>query len=380
MAEALKSAQGELPQRLRAQQLVRLCTRPAAGAGKDLHLSPEIFTEAVDLAEAEGLVPLLGARLAAGEIDAPAGAEGEALNRELQERYRSAARVGVARSLGAEVLQRALERRKIPALLLKGAALVTLVYGDPGRRTMGDIDLLVPPERWEEALETAREAGAQVVEAPQRPVSLRHFHEVHLVLPGGGLGDLHRRLTPWPLFTPNLPGLFQRATSPSGATEAGPSAALLPTPEDLLLSLVIHAAKDGFRLPLRAVVDGLLLLAVAAPDPGVVEHRARTWQARRATARWLQVLATFEDLDPPWNELPTRLAPEIGPLPQGFLKPPSGDPQAFGARMAIRRRQARVLDDRWRAVAYAGATALFLLGDLVQGTRGRVSPKPKDDE
>ncbi|MDY7092245.1 MAG: nucleotidyltransferase family protein [Acidobacteriota bacterium] len=364
MAENLRLDEAE-PSR----ELVALCTRSAGAAPTDPETDSQVFAQIANLAVGEGLAPLLGARLAAGEIAAPTDSESRALSQELQERYRTAARVGAARALGAEVLQRSLARRRIPALLLKGAALVATVYRDPGRRTMGDVDLLVPPERWQEALEAARNAGAQVVEAPQRPVSLRHFHEVHLVLPGGGLGDLHRRLTPWPLFTPDLPQLFQRARPLPGAAESDSTGAWLPAPEDLLLSLVVHAAKDGFQLPLRAVVDGLRLLAVATPDPQVVEARARAWHARRATARWLQMLGTFDDLGKDWQELPGRLAPKLGPLPPGFLQPPPSDLRALGARWSMRRRQAQVLDDRWRAVAYAGATALFFLGDLVQGKR-----------
>jgi hypothetical protein len=45
----------------------------------------------------------------------------------------------------------ALHAAGIPALLLKGAALVETVYPDPAQREMLDLDILVPGEQLDEA-------------------------------------------------------------------------------------------------------------------------------------------------------------------------------------------------------------------------------------
>ena len=47
----------------------------------------------------------------------------------------------------------------IPVIVLKGPAIATWLYRDRGVRTYGDSDLLVPPDRWEPAIETLSSLG-----------------------------------------------------------------------------------------------------------------------------------------------------------------------------------------------------------------------------
>jgi hypothetical protein len=68
--------------------------------------------------------------------------------------------------------------------------------------------------------------------------------------------------------------------------------ALLPEPNDLFVTLAVHAAKHGWDVPLRAYLDGAFLLASGLIDRRTVLERARAWRAARAVARWLALVAS----------------------------------------------------------------------------------------
>lgn len=327
--------------------------------------APVVDAELAAAAIEHGLGALLGARLAAGRLPLGEGFEGSAARRDLDESYRRCARVNAGLALSLELLLAALAERGVAAMVLKGDALLRAVYRDPGCRPMGDVDLLVRPEDWSTALAAAAAAGAHAVDAPGRRVTLRLFHEQHLLLPGGGMVDLHRRLVPRPLFAVDTGGLFDRG-------ERQPDGAWLPAPADLFVGLALHAAKDGFLLPPRSLVDGLVLLASGTVEPAAVEQRARSWRARRAVARWLQLLAAHGELDEQWSALPERLAPGLGEPRQGFLEPAPADPSALGVRLRVRLRHARLADAAWRPLLYALSGALLFAADLVEGACGRL--------
>lgn len=343
---------------------------------------PEITPALTELATAEGLAPLLGARLAAGELTAP-----ESVSAALRSAYRSCALANTALELGTSVLTRSLVAAGIPVLLLKGAALVRTVYRDPGRRSMGDVDLLVPPERWRQALEVVDRVGARPVDAPDRPATLRHFHEVHLRLAAGGLVDLHRQLVPRPLFKVDPGELF---------TTAGeePDGVRVPAPEALFVSLALHAAKDGFFLPLRSVVDGLALIADSASGGGsgaeveveveveaeAVGELARRWAARRATARYLQLLERFGAPTESWVALARSLAPRLGPAPPELGLERPADPMALGHRLRCRWRGAWLQDGPLRPLAYNALWLLRFGRDLVESRWTRSTSSPMGDE
>jgi hypothetical protein len=126
-----------------------------------------------------------------------------------------------------------LQSAEVPALLLKGAALVESVYPDPAQREMLDLDILVPGER----LSAANAALAPLGYRPQterfehhdpplvgkdRVVAVELHH--HIVFTGEGkdfdIGDIWRRARP----------------SANGGH-------LLPSAEDLLLHVCVHFAR-----------------------------------------------------------------------------------------------------------------------------------------
>lgn len=81
-------------------------------------------------------------------------------------------------------LCRLLEDNGIPLVILKGAA-AAVYYPDPARRSMGDVDLLVPPERFDAARSLLIDSGYEVREEEPHP---RHIH----VYRDGVRFELHR--------------------------------------------------------------------------------------------------------------------------------------------------------------------------------------------
>ncbi len=246
---------------------------------------PELDAELVELAAREGLAPLLGARLQRGATIA--GGAAAALVRAHREELAR----GLVREQALRPLARALGAAGIPMLLLKGAALERSVYG-PGERPMNDVDVLVPAARFAQAVRLARGLGAEPLGPARRAVTRRFEYAAAFALPPGVGVEIHRAVSPSPLFAVDIDGLFRRA-------RAAADGALVPDPTDLFLLLALHAAKHGFCLPFRSVVDGLRLAAAGSVDRDALVERARAFRARRALAAWLGLLEAF-GLDAAW--------------------------------------------------------------------------------
>jgi hypothetical protein len=263
---------------------------------------PELDADLAALAAREGLAPLLGARLARGELTAT-GEVAAALARAHREEMAR----GLVRGRAFAPLARAFAAAGIPALLLKGAALELRVYA-PGERPMNDVDVLVPRARFAEAVGIARTLGGEPLGPPARPVTVRFEYATALALPPGVGVEIHRAVAPSPLFTVDEAALFARAT-------AGADGALVPEPTDLFLLLALHAAKHGFCLPFRAVVDGLRLAAAGRIDEAALVARAHAFRARRALAGWLAMLGEFGG-----GAALAALVPRLGPAAAATAK------------------------------------------------------------
>jgi hypothetical protein len=155
-------------------------------------------------------------------------------------------------------LVRLLENAGIPALALKGAALSLLLYDDPAFRGCGDIDLLVAPERLDEALALVREQGY----TPAFPhhldtegrVCAEQFarrHDIVLLDPQGGSVELHWRLEPLGTLLP-----FSWAELDAAAMPVAPSCPELRTIglPHLLAYLAVHAMNTRWP-PMKWLYD-----------------------------------------------------------------------------------------------------------------------------
>jgi hypothetical protein len=142
----------------------------------------------------------------------------------------------------------------IRALPLKGVVLAETVYDLESERPMGDVDLLVL-ERWDDATSALCAAGF----AEQA----RADHARVLVEAGSGLVlELHRSVTSAPgLFPLASEGLWKRRRPGRGQLP------LLPSGEDLLLQLALHAAfQHGLVLSLVQWLDFRRVLEREAID------------------------------------------------------------------------------------------------------------------
>jgi hypothetical protein len=212
------------------------------------------------LAEAAADQGVAGLLLAAIERDRPAWAEPIAEPLAARRRARLVRTLGQV-GLAARCLA-LLEARGLRALPLKGVALAETVYDVESDRPMSDVDLLAL-ERWPEALAALRDAGF--------PEVARGDHAWAFRDPGGReIVELHRSVVSAPgLFPPDPEGLWARRRAGRGQLGR------LPSPEDLLLQLALHAAfQHGLALSLvqwldfrrvleREAIDAERLLALA---------------------------------------------------------------------------------------------------------------------
>jgi hypothetical protein len=212
-----------------------------------------------------------------------------------------------------------LAARGIRALPLKGVALAETVYDVESDRPMSDVDLLAL-ERWPQGLAVLRDAGFAEVARGDHAWALRE--------PGGReIVELHRSVVSAPGLFPSDPeGLWAR--SRAGRGQLG----RLPSPEDLLLQLALHAAfQHGFSLSLvqwldfrrvleREAIDASRLLALAARARAEVPLGAALLAAEAVVAA--PVPAGVR------TRLPSGLGRWLAPLlaePQALLAPSAPD-------------------------------------------------------
>lgn len=153
----------------------------------------------------------------------------------------------------------------VKAALLKGAALATKYYPHPGTRPMDDLDILVPPERVNEAMAAFREdawTSAKGHPVPRRlsDETIRRKRTQRLANGRGLELELH-----WFLLDENRwPGaddaIWQRA-KPVRIRGAG---AFVPGPEHLLLHVLVHGAQWNAVPPIRWVADSWMILRATA--------------------------------------------------------------------------------------------------------------------
>lgn len=177
-----------------------------------------------------------------------------------------------------------------PVLVVKGAALATLVYQRPTWRPMNDIDLLVAPHTLRALAARLEHAGFQPLHAKQRrlteaslelvfdpPAPLDRFLvEVH-----GSLDKVVPRRI-------EIEELVARAKPLVGSAPL-----LTPCLEDHLLLVVIHLASDEFEH--RAGFADLEALIENKVDLEQVVQRARRWNLGAAT---FVALSALERLRP----------------------------------------------------------------------------------
>jgi hypothetical protein len=179
----------------------------------------------------------------------------------------------------------ALAAADVPALLLKGAALIATVYADPAQREMLDIDVLVPGDRIAAATSALAELGyrpAPVSEPAQAPAQLlvtRHHDEALVGEEQLVAVELHRHVAiagEGQAF--ELAGFWERARP------APTTGHLVPSPEDLLLHVCFHFTRNRLGGSARRRNTGGALAQIADINQ-IVSKAAVDWDALASTAR-----------------------------------------------------------------------------------------------
>jgi hypothetical protein len=166
----------------------------------------------------------------------------------------------------------------IAVIVLKGAYLAEVVYGDVALRSMSDVDLMVRQRDLARVEARLFEMGYAQRENPEADMDYAAHHHLHpLTKPGGVPIEIHWTIErPTEPFTIDVEGLWERARP---ATIAGVEVLAL-APEDLLLHLCLHTAfNHQFLLGLRSCWDILETIRHHGNDIDweQVQRRARQW-------------------------------------------------------------------------------------------------------
>jgi peptidoglycan/xylan/chitin deacetylase (PgdA/CDA1 family) len=261
---------------------------------------PIDWARAVQLADWHRMAPLLSEHLR--RADQPRAVPRKVLDVLHDEARRSTAR-GLNLQFELERVLAVLADEQIPAVLLKGAALLETVYDHPGLRPMVDLDLLVRRADVERAHRRIQDAlgydvlRARVARDDAHQLASGHHH-FGLISPDGVVVvELHHRLLA-DRTEHDVAALWERAR----ARAAGPPH-LVPDPDDLALHVAAHFTYDRIQRKESAVGQLADLVRIAqrcTVDWAAVAERARAARVADrlylalASARWL-----FGDLAPP---------------------------------------------------------------------------------
>lgn len=119
--------------------------------------------------------------------------------RTLIDRHRESMMVALALERRLLEVAEGLGERAIRFLVLKGPAIAHAFYPDPSWRNFGDLDVLVPTDRWEEATSLASEVGfVRDTPEPRRGFDVRFGKAATHTDARGLVLDLHRTLAEAP--------------------------------------------------------------------------------------------------------------------------------------------------------------------------------------
>lgn len=176
-----------------------------------------------------------------------------------------------------------LDAAGIPCRVLKGSAVAHLDYPDPALRSFGDLDLLVPPEHFDHAVELFVGRGDHRQFLSPRPDFDRRFSKgTSFITPFGRDLDLHRTFVSGPFgLTVELPDLFGTASPFS----VGGRTVLALGPEERFLHACFHAALGDIPPRLVALRDVAQILLHTPLSEERVREQCRRWRAEPVVAR-----------------------------------------------------------------------------------------------
>lgn len=156
-------------------------------------------------------------------------------------------------------LLRSFERAQIPAMLLKGAALLHAYYRDYALRPMNDVDVMVPVEQAESAIELLKNNGYIPDSVSPLPFSERYIPLIHAYgfsISGRVSLDLHWHL----LEECRQPGADDDFWEGASTMDFCGMAVPILNPADQLLHILVHGMRWNPTPPVRWVADAMIIL------------------------------------------------------------------------------------------------------------------------
>ncbi len=356
-------------------EILRACVNDdAAGAGAAAHRAP--LDGLADLSIEHGVVGSVYRYLDALDGLSPDDRH-ELGARALQNRVRHA-QIGRDLRYLAEVLA----PLGAPWLVVKGPAVAATLYDPPEQRSAGDIDALVAPEHFAEAVELLERAGHPVHDANWPLVRQMTAGQLHMLLPEGTVLDLHWHLLyehaerrRYPLTTGEL--LERRRPVRVAGTDI-----FTLDPVDTTVHLCFHAANEGAdRLNWLSDITRSAR-ALHGPEWDEVVTRTRAWQMQLPVGTVLQ-RAAYQLGAPIPVEVTSRL------LPAGWRKmmagidrmfPVARTPRRVGNPASLFARSSAVAGTPGRATAAAASGIARRALHLARtGTAGRVDLSNRED-
>ena len=200
------------------------------------------------------LLPLVGHALARAGVDDPGLGRARGLRRH----------TFVTNELLVEQLCSALEvldAAAVPTLVLKGIPLAHSYYPHVGLRPMGDVDVLVPRDAARIAVAALGAAGWHA-DRPLPNDFRDRYAEAHLRREGRRHPlDLHWRLVPW--IDRRGHGQEEGLWAAARCFEIAGRSSLAPSPDDLLMHVILHAFRSGWAAVPRWVADVAMIVRSA---------------------------------------------------------------------------------------------------------------------
>jgi hypothetical protein len=259
-----------------AREILQLCTTTSVSAGGKVRLS-QILASTVDwkylisLAEFHGITPLISYNLNSNGISRKIP---QPYLYKLNQIYNNTLFKNVILSTELAKVLSVFSQHGIPVIPLKGTVLAELLYGNPGLRTMVDIDILVKPEELPRASSLLVEMGYK--QLSEEPAQTHPFHGAPYRKEGKFpfFLELHWDLDDAKLVSIPRQAIWRRVKTlklPWGST-------LVLSPEDNLLYMSIQLSKQVTQVKVLCDIAALLNKYDGVLDWGYIIESAHSWQ------------------------------------------------------------------------------------------------------
>ena len=207
---------------------------------------------------------------------------------------------------------RTLSAASVPALVLKGTALLIAHYGDLGIRPMSDADILVPEAQLSDALDALEACGWR--SAPSRAWVKTQMHAGVLKNSSGVTIDLHRHALYESRYAAADEGFF----ADSVAAEVMKTPTRIMGIEDQLIHSIVHGLRWSIAPSGIWILDALMLARSGRVDPEKARARAERLGLSGAVQRGLEVVRSMFGPDDSLDGLlasfrisPTSVIPKV---------------------------------------------------------------------